>query len=161
MSRAVSNLVIVLAMATIVTAILALSSNTARVEDPAGGQSGDSTPTAAETATGIDPAETFGGRTADALKDTTEASDETPETPAYLDPEPIDGTADGRTTLEDDAAVLGVTVAQGSSSAEQLADTGPIEIGQWLVIATSIMAVGGLARNAGRDHAEGLLTVLP
>ena len=161
MSRAVSNLMIVLAMATIVTAILALSSNTTRVEDPAGGQSGDSTPSAAETATGVDPAETFGGRVADALKTATESSDDTPETPAYLDPKPIDDPADGRASLEGDAAVLGVTLAQDGSTTERLADTGPIDIGRWLVIATSIMAVGGLARNAGRDHAEGLLTVLP
>ncbi|MEM9466925.1 MAG: hypothetical protein AAGA90_16250 [Actinomycetota bacterium] len=153
MTRAVSNLLIVLLMATTVTAVLAFSSNTAQFESPPGETTDERAEAAGGSVDGADPAETFGGRAADALKDDAEPA-ERPAVPSYLDPEPID---DG---VEVATGVLGQTEVLDTSS-ESLANTGPVEASQWFVLATGVIAVGALARNAGRDHADGLLTVLP
>lgn len=185
MSRAVSNLLIVLATAIVVTAVLAFTSNDVRFDDAAGV---DELPAPETTRTTIEPA-TDGAESAeeadesalepaaqDDSQDTADptsddgtdtatdedaaapvaaddASEQADETPSYLDPEP---TEEGTETAE----VLGATQAQ-ETEPESLADTGGGLLGQWIILATGIAATGGIVRNAGRDHAEGELTLLP
>ena len=158
MTRAVSNLLIVLVMAAAVTVVVALSPNTARLDDADGAARPLADPAPPEDGDDA-PAETFGEQATDALKEGV-ADDATEAT--------VDQTAAAETSIDetaadsDDASVLGaVQVQEGDGPEEALADTGPIEAGQWIVIALAVMATGGLAHNASRDHAEGLLTVLP
>ena len=178
MSRAVSNLLIVLTMAVVVTAILAFTSNGVRFDDagPASLDAPAAEPdeTAAETDTDDPPAETGDAAAGDepATDDetsTAEAAAPEATTPDHLDPAPADdpaGAADTETTDDtetaDDAGtdVLGATQVQEIST-DELANTGPGLVAQWLVIATGIAATGGLLRNAGRDHADGELSLLP
>jgi hypothetical protein len=166
MSRAVNNLLIVLAMAVVATIVLALSANSGGVGDPFGLDDTDDIEADAET---VGSVESLADQalTDDAAADTGTIDEDAtatgqPERPSYLDPEPTQQTPlDDPPADEPETSVLGTAITQETSSAEELAQTGPVALGQWFVIAAAIIATGALARNAGRDHADGLLTVLP
>ncbi len=143
MTRAVSNLLIVLTMAIVVTIVMAVNSSGTGVDDAeVADTDAPATATLPDDGTGdvsATPAQgdgAAGGR------------------PSYLDPEPVEALPGPATE------VLGVTVVQESDSG-RLADTGAGGFGRWIVLAAGIAATGGLVRNAGRDHAEGDLRLLP
>ena len=156
MSRAVSNLLIVLVMATTATAVLAFSSNTADVEAP-----GSSSIDTELAATQLEPAQTDDStsQTSEPPADDTDAADDTSDT-APVNPDRA-GRVEAPEVLGAVESAQEVEEAEISQTQETLPETGPVEIAQALIIATAIIATGGLARNAGRDHEDGLLTVLP
>lgn len=163
MPRAVSNLLIVLVMATTATAVLAFSSNTADVEDPGSSDaeiaSGDAQPEIESesadvvTSQSVEQADDTGEQTSAEARSERAGAD-----PAEPSTEPdVQGAVQSAQEVES----AEISQAQETQTPETLPETGPVEIGQWLVIAAAALATGGLARNAGRDHEAGVLTVLP
>ena len=139
MSRALSNLLIVVAIGLLVVGFVVATGDSPRDDGPA------------LRIESTDPEPVEQTAAAAPAQDDEAASDEPedPGTPSYLDPEPVDD------ELDDDAQVPGVA----QESEEQLADTGPLDAAVLAIIAAGVIASGGVVNRAGRDHAAGRLTV--
>ncbi len=133
MRRTVGSLLIAATMAMLVTGVLVVTTDSDTTDDDAVARI-ESTTGAAAAAPAV-PAQ----------------GDGAPDTPSYLDPQPIE--------QPPAAEVLGVT--QSQEAADDLADTGPIDVGMWVTAAVTMIALGITVVCAARDHAAGRLTLLP
>ncbi|MEM9518187.1 MAG: hypothetical protein AAGA37_02620 [Actinomycetota bacterium] len=163
MTRAMGNLVMVLVAAVIITIVLAFMANNASLQNAA---SDDAEPSAVEdppsTSPPAAPTTTVPPTTVapTTVAPTTVPPSTGPPTSTIRPATDATGSVDNDDE-QPETSVLGETLAQESSGITELPDTGLATTGRWVVIATAIMAIGGLARNAGRDHADGDLALLP
>lgn len=155
MKRLASNLAILLILATAITAVLAMLADSPQQAADDGSDSA-----AASEGTGVlaqPEVEETGGDADSAAPATSDATDGEAGAEAAK-PDHLETNEDDATAAADapETAVAGA-VAQASDG---LANTGPIELLQWLVIGSGIVATGGMVRGAARDWANGDLTVL-
>lgn len=134
MRRILESLAIFVLFAVAVTAVLALTTAGDRIAELA-----DEPPTPAGAAASAGA----------------EALPSAPETP----PPAPNALPDHLAASAGEAQVLGVTITQ-ETGPDMLAETGVTLPLQLFVIAAAVIAVGGVVRGAGRDHARGELTLM-
>ncbi|MEM8709005.1 MAG: hypothetical protein AAGE98_21265 [Actinomycetota bacterium] len=137
MRRILGNFVIIALVAIAITAVLAITDATDRTDESAAPAAPDDAPITLEPAPAID-----------VRTDATPTDAGGPATPDHLQ-------TDGA-----EAQVLGAVVVQETESNAELAETGPLDTLRWIIVASGVIAAGGMVRGAGRDHARGGLSLM-
>ena len=148
MKRFASNFAILLVLTVAITAVLAMLADAPQ----------QATDDGADSAAAAEPSSTLAEPAADdaaagASTDPSEPITDEPGKPAHLE------TDENAATAPADAPETAVAGAVAQAS-DRLAETGPIELLQWMIIGAGIAATGGMVRGAARDWAKDELTLL-